>query len=365
MHELAPVATRPRRPIRTGVLLAATLGGSVVAHVVVVLALCPEPAPPRILPPTVSVVVVAPPAVPVAPIAEPPTPPVTEPRVEVAIRSRDRACPARHLRATPVERGRLPDGLTKLGASWFDVRLLAAWNDEHVYLSTDEGRSFHRVLDGPGKVAHVAFDCHGNVHAARVLEDGSVMLAHFVEGATTQPSPERVGGVHTWRYNNGVVHVDDVRLVPDAGGMAVLAADPGARDRLMLVREEVAGRWRATRLLDRAAYTELTWDGIQILRIEPRSGNRVRVIASAYQAGECGDNRYIDAVINLERAIGRVVSTTELPPDEHDLTLDGVPEGIRDAAGRWLAIVRDDGGDPYLARWTARELVERFAASGS
>jgi len=47
-------------------------------------------------------------------------------------------------------------------ASW-----IAAWNDQHIFISTDGGRVFARVLDGPGQVADVGFDCFGDVIAAR------------------------------------------------------------------------------------------------------------------------------------------------------------------------------------------------------
>jgi hypothetical protein len=44
---------------------------------------------------------------------------------------------------------------------------LAAWNADHVFVSTDAGRTFTRVLDGPGPISDVGFDCFGTVVVVR------------------------------------------------------------------------------------------------------------------------------------------------------------------------------------------------------
>src|ERR1700733_8765409 len=44
---------------------------------------------------------------------------------------------------------------------------IAAWNDEHVFVSTDAGATFTRMLDGDGSVTDVSFDCWGHVLVLR------------------------------------------------------------------------------------------------------------------------------------------------------------------------------------------------------
>ncbi len=44
---------------------------------------------------------------------------------------------------------------------------IAAWNEEHVFVSYDAGATFHRALDGEGHVRSASFDCWGHLVVAR------------------------------------------------------------------------------------------------------------------------------------------------------------------------------------------------------
>ncbi len=78
-----------------------------------------------------------------------------------------RTCPVPITTARRVTPPELADDVTDVRPSPNDARYIAAWNDEHVFASLDGGRTFERVLDGPGAVLDVAFDCFGNVVVAR------------------------------------------------------------------------------------------------------------------------------------------------------------------------------------------------------
>jgi hypothetical protein len=68
---------------------------------------------------------------------------------------------------------------------------IAAWNDDHVFVSTDAGATFERVLDGDGKVADVSFDCFGHVLALRGktlgIRDGGHERWRAVDGIRGEP----------------------------------------------------------------------------------------------------------------------------------------------------------------------------------
>lgn len=57
--------------------------------------------------------------------------------------------------------------LIGIAASPNRPELVATWSEDAIYVSFDDGRRFERVLDGPGRVADVAFDCHDRVYAWR------------------------------------------------------------------------------------------------------------------------------------------------------------------------------------------------------
>ncbi len=158
----AVLATRRRR----GLWIAATLG--VAAHVAAVTMLGRE----RAKPPPPEVLVIAGPAVPIE-VPSPPPPPVviTVPApapVVVGDRFGDLGpCPEviDHAPRGAIEELYLRvDDVTSAPR---DARKIAAWTDDAVLASLDGGRTFERVLDGPGQVLDVAYDCHGRLMAYR------------------------------------------------------------------------------------------------------------------------------------------------------------------------------------------------------
>lgn len=64
----------------------------------------------------------------------------------------------------------LPHGVNHVTTSYTNAGWLAAWNEDHVQVSTDGGLTFTQMLDGPGQVRDVTFDCFGR---AVVLRDGA------------------------------------------------------------------------------------------------------------------------------------------------------------------------------------------------
>jgi hypothetical protein len=80
-------------------------------------------------------------------------------------------CPAPHTtRPTGALRQPGAGTVTHVSAAPTDSRLVAAWNDDAVFVSRDGGSSWDRVLAGPGAVLDASFDCHGRV---LVLREGN------------------------------------------------------------------------------------------------------------------------------------------------------------------------------------------------
>ena len=109
-----------------------------------------------------NVVVIVPPAISIVHTetqtqtqTEPPTPTLTP------------TCPARSREHHAVRDIQLDEPVQHVRPSPTDAAWIAAWNDQHIFVSSDGGHVFARVLDGPGQVADVGFDCFGNVIAAR------------------------------------------------------------------------------------------------------------------------------------------------------------------------------------------------------
>ncbi|HUQ01491.1 MAG TPA: hypothetical protein VM261_03300 [Kofleriaceae bacterium] len=80
-------------------------------------------------------------------------------------------CPEPHT-ARPTGALRQPSDATveHVAAAPTDSRLVAAWNEDDVFVSRDGGSSWDRVLAGPGAVLDASFDCHGRV---LVLREGN------------------------------------------------------------------------------------------------------------------------------------------------------------------------------------------------
>jgi len=88
---------------------------------------------------------------------------------------------------------------------------IAAWNAEHVYVSTDAGASWQRHFDGEGAVRDVGFDCFGR--------------AIVVRG-------NRIGIDTSWRVVTGLSDDVDTEIVVLGGGpdLAVVGEAPRGED---------------------------------------------------------------------------------------------------------------------------------------
>jgi hypothetical protein len=112
------------------------------------------------------------PPVPVAPAPPEAAPPPATPLLPSAPPATLRpSCPPMGTIAAQLPKDHvLPRGVNRVVTSWTNAAWLAAFDDEHVFVSTDGGLSFEQVLDGPGAVRDVTFDCFGR---PVVLRDGN------------------------------------------------------------------------------------------------------------------------------------------------------------------------------------------------
>jgi hypothetical protein len=79
----------------------------------------------------------------------------------------NQACPPPRTDAPRAKALHPPHDVNRVTASRTNAGWIAAWDDTQVLVSTDAGVSFYRVLDGPGAVNDVTFDCFGNVVVLR------------------------------------------------------------------------------------------------------------------------------------------------------------------------------------------------------
>ncbi|MEZ4403180.1 MAG: hypothetical protein R3B06_24360 [Kofleriaceae bacterium] len=118
------------------------------------------------------VVVAAPAPDPVEAVA-PPTPAAEPmPSAPAVVTATDAAparvrCPVPRTDAPRLRPPALPEAVERVMVAPSNAGWVAAWNQDHIYVSTDAGAHFARVLDGPGAVADVGFDCLGTVIAVR------------------------------------------------------------------------------------------------------------------------------------------------------------------------------------------------------
>ena len=170
MSELDRAVLAPRRPWRRRMLVVA--GASAAASLqVIALALLVRPRAPRaiVVPKPMfaeaHVVAVCAPA-PVAPVAPTPPPPVIA-SVPPDDAGAQRACPPPRTDAPRLTPGMPDEHVDRITVAPSNAGWVAAWNDAHVFVSTDAGAHFARVLDGPGAVSDVGFDCFGTVAVVR------------------------------------------------------------------------------------------------------------------------------------------------------------------------------------------------------
>ena len=138
-----------------------------------------------------------------------PTPiaiPVATPTVTEAPRD---ACPPPRTDAPRLSPAQihLDANITGVHASPSNAGWVAAWNDTEVFLSTDAGRTFARVLDGPGEVRSAGIDCFGRTIVVRAsgigIRDGAreqwralpgLQLQDFVDNGERYPRKTWVVG---------------------------------------------------------------------------------------------------------------------------------------------------------------------------
>ncbi len=160
-HALRPIVQRARRRHSLAVPLIATSAAVAIVLVGVEILALPLAEPRTVIVPTPAHdrAIVVP--MPVALAFEPPTPPRP-------------ACPAEATELAAVKIAHLPEAVDEVSPAPSNARWIAAWNAKHLFVSTDGGASFTRVLDGPTDVLGATFDCFGHVIALRSGQVGVV-----------------------------------------------------------------------------------------------------------------------------------------------------------------------------------------------
>ncbi|MGE0402331.1 MAG: hypothetical protein AB7T06_36860 [Kofleriaceae bacterium] len=147
-----------------------------------------------------------------------PSPPVMVPLPVAAPPSATdtRTCPTPRTDAPSLIPPQLEIEPTGLAVSPTNAGWIAAWNETYVFVSTDAGRTFRRVLDGDGRVHAAQFDCFGHVIVARGARLG------IAEGAR-----------ETWRDIPGLdlgnlddIGYDDITLIGGGRDVIVLGSSP-------------------------------------------------------------------------------------------------------------------------------------------
>lgn len=183
MPVLARSVVVPRGQRRAAVILVATLAAAT-ANVVLLLLALPHPRGPAVVMVGVPFAVpeqvrpVGEPAATAAPMAESPAavalPPSTASApIEVPTGfTNARRCPPPRRDAPPVTPAELDEAIDHVTVAPSNAGWIAAWSAEHLFVSTDAGAHFDRVLDGPGPITAVGFDCFGTVVAVRAQQLG-------------------------------------------------------------------------------------------------------------------------------------------------------------------------------------------------
>jgi hypothetical protein len=299
-------------------------------------------------PPTATnIVVMVPPVI----VSPPPRPPR-------AVTATTAACPAPSLDAHMHALGRPDERVAHLTVATTDTAWIAAWTDAHVFVSRDGGAHYVQVLDGPGNVADVGFDCFGD---AIVVRNASVAIATPAGG---DEAWRRVPGLNAARIPARVIGGGpDVVIVGGGPDVAWLSRIASSSDR---------GRTWRYRDLD-------TGETDEAFGSEDRDGT-IRVAVTDY---DCD----YQAVSWLRwgphgSATERVAGFRSKPRVYGDVLLDGadVPDGARAIPAPWPAavghgiayrIVRGraepiargiDGGSPVIDRGGRIWMIDRDGA---
>lgn len=141
-----------------------------------------------------------------------PPPPIDTARVAPA--PARASCPPPRTDAAQIPRKHeLPHGVSHVTTSQTNAGWLAAWSNERVHVSLDGGLTFAQVLDGPGDVRDVTFDCFGH---PIVLRAGKIGI--------------RDGTRETWREVPGMRADNDAPATLIGGGPDVIAIGVGNED---------------------------------------------------------------------------------------------------------------------------------------
>lgn len=145
-----------------------------------------------------------------------------------------RACPTPRTDAPRFTPPDLDEQVTGLAVSPTNAGWIAAWNANHVFVSTDAGTSFHRKLDGDGVVHSVQFDCFGHVVAARGdklgVADGERETWRTVQGIDLRDADE--------------YHYDDVHVIGGGRDLIIFGKQPGETGRARVaVSRDLGATW--------------------------------------------------------------------------------------------------------------------------
>ncbi len=143
------------------------------------------------------------------------------------------ACPPPRLDAPPLIPGAVPEGILAVAPSRTNAGWIAAWNRDHVYVSSDAGATFTRVLDGKGPVRDVTFDCYGRAIVLRDevgIRDGTRETWHRVRGVVVD-APGDFSGPAAGLIGGG----------PDIVVVGNTKADPPGR---VVVTRDLGATWR-------------------------------------------------------------------------------------------------------------------------
>jgi hypothetical protein len=138
--------------------------------------------------------------------------------------------------------------------------VLAAWNERHVSLSTDDGRTWSEVLEGAGPIAGVAMDDDGALHVLRGRSlathtpDGAVIRVEVAHVRSTIAFAARAGRLAWWGRAAGQRRGESTLRYSDDGGAswiepADVAMYPGNFDNtLEVLADRTVIAWAAEEL---------------------------------------------------------------------------------------------------------------------
>lgn len=308
--------------------------------------------------------------------------------------------------------GPLP-GLPMIGAAASPGHhgVLAAWTDDEVFLSEDDGRTFSRVLRGRGKVRAVALNDAGDLFVARADRHEHVALGGrgallvraagggesasslpegmprsiFVGGATVGVVLDREGEVFALSHDAGRTFQDEAASIGNAGFSAIVAPD-GSIDAMTGYEAACGGGGQARERRDPVTgeWTALAWG------LDAPFDWGLGANGFAYGVDECGpgehDARCVIAVGASPKAVLRLPplaawASLQVSTNGRDtfalygpylIDLDGERGRVVDTrapSDTWIASVDSDGrvlglADGSVLRWSREEGWRPLAGGG-